>query len=66
MSQRSSVLLSHWNDAGGDLIFPLGPAGPSGFSGSYSHRWCTLVLSGIDSIGSGCVLWGRLTSYLAI
>ena len=66
MSQRSSVLVDHLNDARDDLAFPLGPAGPSGFSGSCSHRWCASVLGGINSIGSGYVLWGRLPSYLAI
>ena len=66
MSQRPFVLVGHWNDVGDDLIFPLGPAGPSGFSGSCSLQWCAPVLGGTDSIGSGCISWGLLPSYLAI
>ena len=66
MSQHSSVLAGHWNDAGGDLIFPLRLVGPSDFLGFCSLRWCAPVLGGTDSIGSGCIWWGRLPSYLAI
>ena len=48
------------------LAFPLGPAGPSGFSDFCSHRWCGPVLGDIRNIGSGYVSRARLPSYLAI
>ena len=31
-SQCSPVLIGHWSDVGGDIIFPLRPVGPSGSS----------------------------------
>ena len=66
MSQDSPVLAGRWNGVGDVLIFLLGPAGPSGTSGSYSPRWCALVLGGIGNTGFGCALWGLLPSYSAI
>ena len=66
MSQCSPVLVGHWSDVGGDLIFPLGPVGPSGSSSFGSPLWYALVFGGIGNIGFGCASWGLLPFYLTI
>ena len=66
MSQYSPILVGHWSDVGGDLIFPLEPAGPSGSSSFYSPGWYALVLGGIGNTSFGCASWGFLPSYLVI
>ena len=54
MSQCLPVLVGHWSDVGGDIIFPLGPADPSGSSSFSSPPWYALALGGIGNIGFGC------------
>ena len=66
LPRRSSAPTVQQDDARGVSAFPLGPAGPSGFSDFCSHRWCGPVLGDIRNIGFGYVSQGRLPSYLAI
>ena len=53
-------------DATDVLTSPLGPVGPSGFSNSYSHRWCGPALGDIRNIDPGYISRGRLPSCSAI
>ena len=62
----SPVLVDHWDDTRGALIFLLVLAGPSDSFSSGSPWWCALFLDGIGNIGSGCASWGLLPSCLAI
>ena len=66
LPRHPSALVVRRDDARDVSAFPLGPAGPSSFSGFYSHQWCAQVPGGIHNIGSGYVSQGHLPSYLAI
>ena len=62
----SPVLIDHWNDTRGALIFLLRSTGPNDSLSSCSPRWCAPVLGGIGNISFGCTSWGLLPSYLTI